>query len=57
MPEDYPVSQMMADILAVVQDNMVYIVPAALFIGSIAFVIAWFTDTIDLAGKTFGRHR
>jgi len=57
MPEDYPVSQMIADIMAVVQDNMVYVVPAALLIGSIAFVIAWFTDSIDLAGKTFGRHR
>lgn len=57
MPIDYPVAQMMADIIAVIQDNMPYIVPAAILAGTVAFVIAWFNDAIDIAGKTFGRHR
>lgn len=57
MPEEYPVSQLLADMMAVIQDAMVYIVPAAILISASAFVIAWFLDAIDLAGKTFGRHR
>jgi len=57
MPEDYPVADLLLDIMAVIQDAAVYVVPAAILIGSAAFVIAWFTDSIDLAGKTFGRHR
>lgn len=57
MPPDYPAAQMMMDIMAVIQDNMPYIVPAALLVASVAFVVAWFSDAIDIAGKTFGRHR
>lgn len=57
MPEDYPVSQMMADIMAVVQDNMPYIVPAAIFIASIAFIIRWFMYAINLGDWTFGKRK
>jgi len=57
MPTDYPVSQMMADIMAVIPEAAVYVVPCACIVGAAAFVIAWFNDSIDIAGKTFGRHR
>jgi len=57
MPPDYPVEQMMADVMAVIQDNMPYIVPVAILVGVVAFIIAWFNDSIDFAGWTFGRRR
>lgn len=57
MSPDYPVSQMMIDVIAVIQDNMIYIVPVALLIASVSFIVAWFMDSLDIAGKTFGRHR
>jgi len=57
MPEDYPVSQLLSDMMAVISDAMVYIIPAAILISGVAFVVAWFFDAIDLAGKTFGRHK
>lgn len=57
MPTDYPVSQMMADIMAVVQDNMVYIVPAACLTAAIALVIRWFFYAINVGEWTFGHRR
>lgn len=57
MPTDYPVSQMMSDIMSVIKDAMPYIIPTAILVGSIAFLIAWFMDSIDLAGKVFGRYK
>jgi len=57
MPGDYTVAEMIADIIAVIQENMLYVVPAAILISAVAFVVAWFMDSIDIAGKTFGRHR
>lgn len=57
MPPNYPVSQMMSDVISVIQDNMTYIVPVALLVGVVAFVVAWLMDSLDIAGKTFGRHR
>ena len=57
MPVDYPVEQMMADIMAVIQDNMVYIVPSAILIAAVAFVIRWFMYSINLGDWTFGNRR
>lgn len=57
MPTNYPVSQMMVDIIAVVRDAALYVVPAAIMVGVIAFMVAWFMDAVDIGGKTFGRHR
>lgn len=57
MPPEYTSAQLMLDAINVVKDNMAFIVPAAIAVGAIAFVAAWFMDSIDLAGKTFGRHK
>jgi len=57
MPEDYPVEQLMADIMAVIQENMVYIVPAAILIASVAFIVRWFMYAIDVGDWTFGRRK
>jgi hypothetical protein len=46
MPEEYTTEQMLADILAVVQDNADMIVPAALLIAAVNFVIGWFMDVL-----------
>lgn len=54
---DYPVSQMIADMTATITQAAVYIVPAAILVSAVAFVLAWFMDSIDFAGRTFGRHR
>lgn len=54
---DYSVSQMMVDMIAIVRDAAIYIVPASILIGAIAFIVAWFMDATDLAGRAFGRHR
>jgi len=57
MPPDYPVEQMMMDIMAVVQDNMPYIVPAAIFSAVVAFTMQWFFHSVDIATWTFGRKK
>jgi hypothetical protein len=53
----YPIETMVQDIMLIVKDASAIIVPGAVIVGSVAFVVAWFTDAIDIAGKTFGRHR
>lgn len=55
MPVDYPVEQMMSDIMAVVKDNMEYIVPCAILVGVLGFVIRWFMISVDLGDWAFGR--
>jgi len=57
MPEDYPVSQLIEDMMAVIQDAMVYIVPAAIIAGSVAFVVRWFMYAVDVGDWSFGRKR
>lgn len=57
MPEDYPVSQMMSDIMAVIQDNMPYIIPTALLVATVAFVIRWFMYAVNIGDWTFGNRR
>lgn len=53
----YTVEQMIQDMMVTVQDAAIYIVPAAILIAVVAFIVAWFMDAVDIAGKTFGRHR
>lgn len=57
MPTDYPVEQMMSDIMAVIGDNMPYIVPAALLVAAVAFVVRWFMYSINIGDWTFGNRR
>lgn len=57
MPVEYPVSQLLADMMAVIQDGMVYIVPAAILAGCVAFVVRWFMYSINLGDWTFGSRR
>lgn len=57
MESDYTVSQMMQDLTATITQAGIYIIPAAILIAVVAFVLAWFMDSIDIAGRTFGRHR
>lgn len=57
MPEDYPVSQLMADIMAVLQDNLPYVIPAAILCAVVAFILQWFFYAVDVGGWTFGRRK
>lgn len=57
MPPEYPVEQLMIDMMSAFRENAVYIVPCALLAAAVAFIVAWFMDSIDIAGKSFGRHR
>lgn len=53
----YPVSQMITDIVSVMRDSAIYLIPAAIIVAVVAFILAWFMDSVDIAGRTFGRHR
>lgn len=55
--ESYTVAQMIADLTATLTNAAVYIIPAAILISVSAFILAWFMDSTDLAGRAFGRHR
>jgi len=57
MPQDYSTEQMLHDVMSVIQQTVPQLVPVAVLVGAVAFLIAWFMDSIDLAGKVFGRHR
>lgn len=57
MPTDYPPSQLMADMMAVIVDNMPYIIPAAILTAVVALVIRWFMYAIDVGSWTFGNRR
>lgn len=57
MPVEYPVEQMMSDIMAVIADNMPYIVPAALLVAAVAFVVRWFMYSVNIGDWTFGGRR
>jgi len=57
VPSDYPISQLLEDMITTFRDAAIYIVPAAILVATVAFVIAWFMDSIDIAGRSFGRHR
>lgn len=51
MNPDYTIAQMMADIAAVVQDGMLYIIPAAIFLGAINFIVVGFVSTVYSIGR------
>lgn len=57
MPEIYPVAQLLADMMAVIKDGMVYIVPAGILAGSVALIIRWFMYAINIGDWTFGSRR
>lgn len=58
MPPDYPFSQLMADIMAVISDNSPQIVAVALLVGVINFIVGWFMDAVfSLTRESFGRRR
>lgn len=57
MPEDYPIEQLLADMMSVIQDSMTYIVPAAIIAGSVAFIVRWFMYSIDVGSWTFGNRK
>lgn len=57
MPVDYPVAQLLLDMMSVIRDGMVYIIPAAILAGSVAFIVRWFMYSIDVGTWTFGTRR
>lgn len=57
MPPDYPISQLLLDMMSVITDGMVYIVPAAILAASVAFVIRWFMYAVNIGDWTFGGRR
>jgi len=57
MPEQYPISQLLAEMMAVVQDAMPYLIPAAIISASIALMIRWFMYAINIGDWTFGGRR
>jgi len=57
MPVDYPIEQLIADMMAVITDAMLYIVPAAILAGCVAFVVRWFMYSIDFGSWTFGNRK
>jgi len=57
VPPDYPVEQMIADIMAVIQDNMPYIMPAAIICAVAGLIIRWFMYAINIGDWTFGNRR
>ncbi len=42
MPADYPIPQMIHDMMAVIMQGSPYIVAAGIVAGACAFVLAWF---------------
>ena len=46
MPPDYPIQQLLIDMLAVIRDGAVYVVPAALLLAAVNFVVSWFMSAI-----------
>lgn len=57
MPESYPVSQLLSEMMQVIQEAMVYIIPAAIIAGTTAFVIRWFMNAVDIGDWAFGRRK
>lgn len=56
MPNDYTIQQMLADIMAVVQENAPYIIAAAILLACVNFIINWFMHSLGFITKdTFGR--
>jgi len=57
MPTEYPVEQLMADLMAAFADNIPYIIPAAILCAVVSFILQWFFYAVDIGGWTFGRRK
>lgn len=57
MPENYPISLLLEQMMAVIQQGMVYIVPAAIIAASAALIIRWFMYAVNIGDWTFGGRR
>lgn len=58
MPADYPFTQLMADIMAVITQNSPQIVSIALLLGVVNFIIGWFMYSVNsLTRESFGGRR
>lgn len=57
MPENYPIELLLQQMMTVIQQGMVYIVPAAIVAASAALVIRWFMYAVNIGDWTFGGRR
>lgn len=57
MPSDYPVSQLVSDMMSVISEAMIYVVPAACITAAAALVIRWFMYAINVGDWTFGNRK
>ena len=57
MPVEYPVEQLMADMMATIPQVTLYVIPAAIFIAFVAFILRWFFYAINLGDLVFGSRR
>jgi len=57
MPEDYPVETFIADFMAVLGDNLPYIVPSSILVAVVAFILRWFFYAVNIGDLTFGKRR
>lgn len=57
MPVEYPIAQLLADMMAVITDGYLYIIPAAILAGAVAFVTRWFMYAVNIGDWTFGGRR
>ena len=51
MPQDYTQAMLMADVMAVVKENMPVIVAVAIFLGVVNFIIGWFMYSINALNR------
>lgn len=57
MPVEYPITQLLSDMMAVITDGYLYIIPAAILAGAVAFVTRWFMYAVNIGDWTFGGRR
>lgn len=57
MPVEYPIQQLLAEMMLVIQQAMPYIIPAAILAGTVAFIVRWFMYSINVGDWTFGNRR
>lgn len=57
MPVEYTVQMLLADMMLVIKDAMIYIIPAAILVATVAFVIRWFMHGINIGDWAFGGRR
>lgn len=57
MPTDYPIEQLLQEMMATIQDGTPYIIPAAIMAGTAAFIIRWFMIAVNFGDWAFGSRR